>query len=329
MLELFCPSCRNRLHEWDGGYKCNTCNFMLQNKDGVLVNGSVLECADKEFYDKIYEGEHGQKWLQGLNRASLAKRFLEKISLSYRRERFFKRNIKGDSNLILDLACGAGRDYFKQFGTVIGIDLSYSPLRQAKLRYDMTIQGGCDVLPFADNIFDYVVSSDFFGHVRSEDKDKIIKEIYRVLKPGGLTLHIVETDSENYWLKFAHRYPELFQKYFIEKIGGHMGLEMPSECVQRWESSGFVLIAKEKIWGSIWPIRDYASLFDNEYKHKSFFVSAIVTVSKLLGKIKVIEILTNIILNPINSTVELTTGLNHGNGLMLAGKKPKEQSLFV
>jgi ubiquinone/menaquinone biosynthesis C-methylase UbiE len=329
MVELFCPSCKKNLQEREGGYICNTCNFVLKNNNGVLVNSSVLESIDKDFYDKIYESEHGHKWLQGLNRDSSAKRILEKVSLSYRRERFFKRNIKGNSNVILDLACGAGRDYFKQFGAVIGVDLSYSPLQQAKQRYDAVIQSGCDALPFADSTFDYVVSSDFFGHVRAEDKDKIIREILRVLKPGGTTLHVIETDSDNIWFKIAHENPELFQKYFVEKIGGHVGLEMPVDCVKRWQKNGFEVIKADKIWGTIWPIKDYASLFDNEYRQKSAFVSVIVTVSKILGKIKAVEILTNIILNPINSLVEFSTGLNHGNGLMLAGRKSQQQDIFV
>jgi SAM-dependent methyltransferase len=321
MVELFCPSCKNKLQEREGGYICNTCNFVLKNNNGVLVNGSVLESIDKDFYDKIYESEHGQKWLQGLNRGSLAKRILEKISLSYRRERFFKCNIKGSSNLILDLACGAGRDYFKQFGTVIGVDLSYSPLQQAKQRYDAVIQSGCDALPFADNTFDYVVSADFFGHVRAEGKDKIIREILRVLKPRGMTLNVIETDSDNVWFKIAHKNPELFQKYFIEKIGGHVGLEMPVDCVKRWQENGFEVIKAIKIWGFIWPIEYYKDLFDNEYKNNSVLVRLAVIKSKFLSRNKAVKIVINILLNPVNYLVELFTPLNHGNGLMLICRK--------
>jgi SAM-dependent methyltransferase len=321
MVELFCPSCKNKLQEREGGYICNTCNFLLNNNNGVLVNGSVLESSDKDFYDKIYESEHGQKWLQGLNRASLTKRILENISLSYRRERFFKRNIKGSGNLILDLACGAGRDYFKQFGTVIGVDLSFSPLQQTKHRYDAVIQSGCDALPFADNTFDYVVSADFFGHVRAEDKDKIITEILRVLKPGGMTLNVIETDSDNVWFKIAHKNPELFQKYFIEKIGGHIGLEMPVDCVKRWQEDGFEVIKAIKIWGFIWPIEYYKDFFDNDYKNNSLLVRLAVWKSKLLSRNKAVKIVINILLNPVNYLVELFTPLNHGNGLMLICRK--------
>ena len=320
MVKLFCPQCKLELAKEGLRQKCGQCGFFLEEKDGIFVSGEIKE-RDKEFYDKIYDEEHGQKWFQGLNRSFL-KRVLEKISLGYRRERFFKRNIHGKENLILDLACGAGRDYFKDYGTVVGVDLSFKPLEIAKNRYDVVVQGGVEKLPFADGTFDYVTSSDFFGHVRDEDKDKIMKEIRRVLKPGGKTLHIIETDSENYLYKFAHRYPDLFQKYFIEKIGGHVGLEMPSACANRWEQNGFELVMIKKIWGTIWPIKDYASFFNNEYKEKSIFIRAVVIISLILGKIKLVEVFVNIILNTVNSLVGFFTNLNHGNGLMLVEKKP-------
>lgn len=321
MVELFCPKCKTKLSKQGSDYKCGTCQFALRDKDGVLVSTSSVDHADTEFYNAIYEGEHGQKWFQGLNRQSLAKRILEKISLSYRRERFFKRNIKGKNNVILDLACGAGRDYFKNYGTVIGVDLSYKPLEQARQRYDTVIQSACDSLPFADNTFDYIVSSDFFGHVRAEDKDKIINEILRILKPGGKTLHIIETDSNNIWFKIAHKDPVLFQKYFVEKIGGHVGLEMPEECVRRWNNIGFEVIKATKIWGFIWPIEYFRDMFDNEYRNNSALVKLVVWESKILSRIKIIKVIINVLLNPVNYIIELSTPLNRGNGLMLVCQK--------
>ena len=82
--------------------------------------------------------------------------------------------------------------------------------------------------------------------MRRKYKDAIIKEIWRVLKPNGRTLHIVETDSDNIWFKLAHKCPELFQKYFVEKIGGHVGLEMPEACLSRWQRNGFEVKKAEK-----------------------------------------------------------------------------------
>lgn len=324
MIVLSCSKCGNDMKEIEtGSVLCGNCGFLFENKNGILVDPDVAYESDKDFYDSIYEQEHGQQWFQGLNRASFAKRILERISLSYRRERFFKRNIKGADNIILDIACGAGRDYFKQFGQVIGVDVSRAPLEIAKHRYDTVIQSGVAQLPFAENMFDYVVSSDFFGHIPSDKKDVIIKEIYRVLKPGGKTLHIIETDSTNIWFRIAHRNPILFKKYFIEQIGGHIGLELPTKCVARWKADGFEIKSAKKIWGLIWPIQDYAGLFGNEYMETSPIVRVIVYISITAMKVKVIQVIINVILNPVNSFVETMTGLDHGQGLMLLCEKKR------
>ena len=168
-----------------------------------------------------------------------------------------------------------------------------------------------------------MVSSDFFGHVRHEDKDKIIREILRVLKPGGLTLHVIETDSQNFWFRVARKRPDLFQKYFIEQIGGHVGLELPSQCVARWQSNGFFVKKAIKIWGLIWPVNDYITLFDNEYRKESALVNAVVAVAKAVAKFKIIKLAVNIILNPINSLVEVFLPLDNGQGLMIVCQKKR------
>lgn len=319
-MNFVCPKCKIKLIEKDDSFICCGCDFELRKNNNIFVNREVVDEKDKNFYDEIYKNELGKKWVRGLNR-NFFKRTLEKISLSYRRERFFKKNLKGDNNLILDIACGVGRDYFKKYGKVIGIDLSYEALLEANKKYDFAIQSGVEKMPFEENSFDYIVSSDFFGHVRNEDKNIILKEINRILKPDGKTIHIIETDSENIWFKIAHQNPDLFQKYFIEKIGGHVGLELPVECIKRWESNGFEIKDVEKIWGTVWPIKDYKTLFGNEYLAESNKLKVMVCLSKLLSRFKIIEIGINIILNPINWVYNKMTNLNNGQGLMIVCKK--------
>ncbi len=302
-------------------WRCSRCSFSLVLREGVWVDQAVVQEKDKDYYDTIYHDEHGQKWFQGLNRQSIFKKILETISLAYRRERFFRRHLKGTNQTILDLACGAGRDYFTKYGYVVGVDLSHDALKIAKDRYQLTIQSGVMRLPFADNTFDYVVSSDFLGHVRNVDKDALQQEIRRVMKPAGRTIHVIETDSNNIFFRFAHRYPDLFQEYLVEKIGGHVGLELPTDCVARWEKNGFVLPVVKKIWGVIWPVQYYIDLFDGKYKEKSRAIRVIVAAAKVLSRVKVVQVAVNIILNPINSIVESLTPLNRGQGLMIVGTK--------
>lgn len=321
MIAIACAQCRQPLSAQDSGYFCEPCQFKLVWDQGVLVDAQVAQEKDKTYYDAIYHHEHGQKWFQGLNRQNIFKRILELISLSYRRERFFRRHITGANKTILDLACGAGRDYFVKHGEVVGIDLSYDALHIAKNRYQLVIQSGVGRLPFPDGTFDYVISSDFLGHVRNEDKDALQQEIWRVLKPDGRTVHVIETDSNNVLFRFAHRYPELFQEYFVEKIGGHVGLELPTDCVTRWQKNGFALPVVKKIWGVIWPIQYYIDSFGGPYQEKSVGIRALVAVARVLSRFKVVQVAVNIFLNPINSAVESITPLDRGQGLMPVGTK--------
>lgn len=320
---FFCSNCKIKLLKNETGYICEKCQFVLLEKEGIFVDLRVEKEKDKQFYDHIYETDHGKRWYQGLNRSRILKRFLEYLSINYRRERFFRRHLKGKNNLILDLACGAGRDFFTNYGQVIGVDVAFEPLLQAKDRYSSVLQAGVQNLPFADSTFDYVVSSDFFGHVSCEDKDSIMQEIKRILKPNGKTIHIIETDSLNVWFRIAHAYPDLFKKYFIEQIGGHIGLELPSVCLDRWEKNGLTPIVAKKIWGLIWPVQGYTDQFDNEYIEKSRLVAVVVKIARILSRFKVAQVVTNILLNPINLFVESFFNINNGQGLMIVCQKKK------
>jgi len=51
--------------------------------------------------------------------------------------------------------------------------------------YDFAMTTELSHLPFADAEFDYVVSLDVLGHVGFEEKDAVLGEVKRVLRPGA------------------------------------------------------------------------------------------------------------------------------------------------
>ena len=57
-----------------------------------------------------------------------------------------------------------------------------------KIAYHTPVQA--ESLPFSQNHFDYIYSNASFEHF--EEPEKVIRELYRVLKPGGLTVHIID-----------------------------------------------------------------------------------------------------------------------------------------
>ncbi len=98
---------------------------------------------------------------------------------------------------ILDLACGQGRHAIELarqgYSNVSGLDRSHYLIRKAKsivLQENLNInfkEGDARKLPFQADTFDVVLLlGNSFGYFESVEDDIIVlKEIYRVLKPGG------------------------------------------------------------------------------------------------------------------------------------------------
>lgn len=101
---------------------------------------------------------------------------------------------KGDT--VIDLGSGAGNDCFVarhetgENGKVIGIDFTRAMINKArsnaeKLGFNNVEfrEGDIDDMPVSDNVADVVVSNCVLNLV--PDKQKVISEIFRVLKAGG------------------------------------------------------------------------------------------------------------------------------------------------
>jgi ubiquinone/menaquinone biosynthesis C-methylase UbiE len=97
---------------------------------------------------------------------------------------------------ILDLGCGSGRHtvYFVKNGfDVYGIDIADKGIKLAKewlkkenLKAIFKVGNIYEKLPYNDNFFDAVISTGTLHHERIENIRKAIREIERVLVPGGL-----------------------------------------------------------------------------------------------------------------------------------------------
>ncbi len=105
---------------------------------------------------------------------------------------FKKKGIKR----ILDLGCGSGRhtvylakNGFDVYGfdiAPVGINLAKKWLKQEKLKAKFRIGSVFGKLPYKDNFFDALISTQVINHAEISDIRKLIKEMERVLKPKGL-----------------------------------------------------------------------------------------------------------------------------------------------
>ena len=98
--------------------------------------------------------------------------------------------INSDSR-ILDLCCGSGQAtqiLTKISRNVTGLDASPLSLERAKENVPQAnyVEAFAEDIPFAENKFDLVHTSAALHEMQPEQLQKILKEVYRILQPGGV-----------------------------------------------------------------------------------------------------------------------------------------------
>lgn len=117
-----------------------------------------------------------------------------------------------DVKKVVDVGCGGGlwRDLFKGYD-YLGIDQNENMIRHAIGR------GTSDTLnfqvvpwhkyPFEESTFDLAFCSAVLQHNRHKDKEKVVQEIVRIVKPGGYFMCTENTFRKD---NFRHTFPHAF-----------------------------------------------------------------------------------------------------------------------
>ena len=161
-------------------------------------------------------------------------RALDRFDMRFARTMWVYDNVRAGSR-VLDLGCGAGMlALLKRKGvTLAGCDLSAECALAARRNgYDLTCAARLTHLPFAGGSFDYVVSLDVLGHVGFEEKDAVLREVARVLRPGGVTLHGIECTDRRAQKSYQEMSEEELRRFVA--VDGHVGLEEEQEHAARF-----------------------------------------------------------------------------------------------
>jgi SAM-dependent methyltransferase len=125
-----------------------------------------------EEYGRMYALEETQWWYVGMREitASLVRPALAR------------------GGRILDAGCGTGNNlrHLAEWGRPVGVDLSEEALRFCRTRGVTVVRGNLLRLPFGDAAFDLVTSFDVLYHRWVTDDRVALRELVRVLRPGGL-----------------------------------------------------------------------------------------------------------------------------------------------
>jgi ubiquinone/menaquinone biosynthesis C-methylase UbiE len=155
---------------------------------------------------------------------------LDRFDIKFARTMWVYDNVRRGSS-VLDLGCGEGLLALlkRKDVHVAGVDLSPELVEMARRNgYDAACVGQLTELPFPTASFDYVVSLDVFGHIGFDEKDAVLKEIKRVLRPDGVTMHGIESLDPKLHPDYHSMSPE-----FIG-IDGHIGLEVDEDIADRF-----------------------------------------------------------------------------------------------
>jgi len=136
---------------------------------------------------------------------------------------------------ILDFGCGSGVFKILKFldSHITGVDLSQKAIQNAKELNSYDEVYSLDILDeFYDkykNHFDYIISSDVFGHIEFKDKDRVIQRLKYLLKEDGTMIHGIETGD----IKYTQMTQE--QRYDFASVDGHVGMESEEKTTERFQ----------------------------------------------------------------------------------------------
>ena len=220
---------------------------------------------------------------------------------------FNRININPEGTM-LDLGCGEGRHIFgvmEKFPHLkcIGLDPHIESLDKAfeGLKFLESISntktsflsGSAYSLPFSDDSFDLVVCSEVLEHLH--DYKDAIKEINRVLKPGGQFLASVPAE-------FPEKICWLLSEAYQNQPGGHLRIFKKNELIEEVAEHNFSFESSQRfhsIHSAYWWLRclfwksqesnifikGYKKILERHILKKPFFLDSIDKLfNPILGK---------------------------------------------
>ena len=139
------------------------------------------------------------------------------------------------NSTVLDFGCGSGvfKILKKLDAYIVGVDMSKIAIQNAKTLNNYDEVYSLDIFdPFYDkfqNHFDYIISSDVFGHIEFKDKNKVIQRLKQFLKKDGVMIHGIETGE----IKYNELSKEQRAKFVL--VDGHVGMESEETTTKRFQ----------------------------------------------------------------------------------------------
>lgn len=137
---------------------------------------NVYNSGVQRMLEATARAEERHFWFRGLRRNA---RFL------------LERALGADSiSLIVDCGSGTGRnlEWLTTFAPAVGVELSWTGLDEARRAHRPVARASVTHLPFADGVADVATSFDVLYCLPDDSERAAVREMWRILKPGGIAL---------------------------------------------------------------------------------------------------------------------------------------------
>jgi ubiquinone/menaquinone biosynthesis C-methylase UbiE len=150
-----------------------------------------------------------------------------------------------ENQRILDIGCGSGKYAASMSHKAYPTAIDFSPVamqltrktisEQGKLDRSFIVQSRGEELPFASASYDKVTALDIVEHINQEEYEKLVVEVLRVLKPGGI--FCIYTPNKTYSIEFVYK---LIFGRSLSPL--HFGLKTSSELLAPLNALGFEVL---------------------------------------------------------------------------------------
>lgn len=242
----------------------------------LKLYGNVEAVEENRIYKKFaHSPRHKKDYFRLLyfdfdQRAQVEDLLTEREVLLFERQRHHQeKRITGLMKIIapradhffLDLGCEVGQLSFqlaRAGARVVGLDIRYGALQLGsailnEFSLPAPVSFICQnaiSLPFRNEIFDRVVCADVIEHLSDEEKQVVLQEVYRVLKPSGEVFFHTPNNRRVQLGLFKRRLLALLQlenpmriRHHYPEDGGHVGLTTPRKLIPMLTASGFDCIS--------------------------------------------------------------------------------------
>jgi SAM-dependent methyltransferase len=198
----------------------------------------------------------GQEWRPGLNYEHL------ELIRKFEANRILDQFPAGQK--VLEIGGGTGEQarFLSEAGVnIVSIDLESSNYSDHRVFPVLNYDG--KHIPFNNAEFDIVYSSNVLEHVT--DLEQLSKEVIRVLKPGGVCIHVMPTATWRFWTAVTQPPVNIARDIVVLKsllFGSARAPEAPASAgvsaaagARPRKRSSLITRLMRTIWAAVWPCR--------------------------------------------------------------------------